>query len=416
MECEIDDLPGEGFGFLLERLLGAGALDVYFTSVQMKKNRPGTLVTLLCRREQLEPLAALLLAESGSLGCRHHAAGRFEAERETFQVETEFGVVAVKRARFGGRTVAEAPEYEDCRRLALASGVPWREVHRAAIAAVAALAQGGPAMSSPRAPGSGLRVPREPLPAGEGRLHIGLAGGGSLRWAAADLTPVVEEARRRLDLSPLASAALGRSLTGAALLLRLAAKTPARLVVEIRGDGPMRLVLAEADQQGNLRGMVGQPRLHLPEAPGGKLPVGNAIGKGLLRVLREQDGASYQSQVALVTGEIGTDLAHYLEQSEQTQSAVLVGVLAKPEGVAAAGGMIVEVLPGAREVDVERLEANIARLAGVSRTIEEQGLPGLVRTLLDGLPGRDPRDARAALPLPLQPRAPAPAPDRALGR
>ena len=233
----------------------------------------------------------------------------------------------------------------------------------------------------------GVRVPQEPPPAGEGRLHIGLAGGGSLRWAAADLTPVVEEARRRLDLSPLAAAALGRGLTGAALLLRLAAKTPARLVVEIRGDGPMRLVLAEADQQGNLRGMVGQPRLHLPSAPGGKLPVGDAIGKGLLRVLREQDGASYQSQVALVTGEIGTDLAHYLEQSEQTPSAVLVGVLAKPEGVAAAGGMIVEVLPGARDEEVERLEANIGRLAGVSRTIEEQGLHGLVQTLLDGLPG-----------------------------
>ncbi len=242
-------------------------------------------------------------------------------------------------------------------------------------------------MSATGARGSGLRVPREPLPAGEGRLHIGLAGGGSLRWAAADLTPVVEEARRRLDLSPLAAAALGRSLTGAALLLRLAAKTPARLVVEIRGDGPMRLVLAEADERGNLRGMVGQPRLHLPGAPGGKLPVGDAIGKGLLRVLREQDGSSYQSQVALVTGEIGTDLAHYLEQSEQTQSAVLVGVLAKPDGVAAAGGMIVEVLPGAREEEVGRLESNIARLAGVSRTIEEQGLPGLVRTLLDGLPG-----------------------------
>ncbi len=140
VECEIDDLPGEGFGFLLERLLGAGALDVYFTPVQMKKNRPGTLVTLLCRREQLEPLAALLLAESGSLGCRHHAAGRFEAERETFHVETPFGVVAVKRARFGGRTFAEVPEYEDCRRLALASGVPWREVYGAAIAAVAAVA------------------------------------------------------------------------------------------------------------------------------------------------------------------------------------------------------------------------------------------------------------------------------------
>lgn len=138
VECEVDDLSGEGFGFLMERLLGAGALDVYFTPVQMKKNRPGTLITLLCRRDQLEALAAMLLAESGSLGCRAYTAARFEAERETVPVETAFGTVAIKHARFGGRAVAAAPEFDDCRRLALAAGVPWREVYAAALAAAAA--------------------------------------------------------------------------------------------------------------------------------------------------------------------------------------------------------------------------------------------------------------------------------------
>jgi uncharacterized protein (TIGR00299 family) protein len=135
VECEIDDLPGEGFGFLMERLLEAGALDVYFTPVQMKKSRPGTLVTLICRRHQIEPLAALLLMESGSLGCRYHLANRFEAERETAEVETAFGKVRVKRAWFQGRPLAAAPEFEDCRRLALAGGVSWREVYRAALTA-----------------------------------------------------------------------------------------------------------------------------------------------------------------------------------------------------------------------------------------------------------------------------------------
>jgi molecular chaperone Hsp33 len=105
----------------------------------------------------------------------------------------------------------------------------------------------------------------------------------------------------------------------------------------------------------------------------------------LLRVHREQDGASYQSQVQLVTGEIGSDLAHYLEQSEQTQSAVLVGVLEKPDGVAAAGGMIVEVLPGAAEHAIAALEANIRGLDGVSRRIESGGLAGLANALLAGL-------------------------------
>jgi uncharacterized protein (TIGR00299 family) protein len=139
VEAEIDDLPGEGFGFLMERLLEAGALDVFFTPVQMKKNRPGTLVTLLCRRPKLEELAGVLLTESGSLGCRYHAAHRFEAEREILEVETAFGRVKIKRARLDGRPLAVAPEFEDCRRLALATGAPWRDVYRAALAAAASL-------------------------------------------------------------------------------------------------------------------------------------------------------------------------------------------------------------------------------------------------------------------------------------
>lgn len=137
VECEVDDLPGEGFGFVLERLLAEGALDVYFTPVQMKKNRPGTLVTLLCRRPDLERLAGVLLSESGSLGCRYYAAARLEAEREIAEVQTVFGPVRVKRSRLAGRPLASAPEFEDCRRLALESGVPWREVYRAALAASA---------------------------------------------------------------------------------------------------------------------------------------------------------------------------------------------------------------------------------------------------------------------------------------
>jgi len=140
VECEVDDLAGEGFGYLMERLLAAGALDVYFTPLVMKKSRPGTLVSMLCRRPQLEELAGILLLESGSLGCRYHLAARFEAERDAVDVETAFGRVRIKRGRLGGQTIAAAPEYEDCRRLALAAGVPWREVYHAALAAMAAIA------------------------------------------------------------------------------------------------------------------------------------------------------------------------------------------------------------------------------------------------------------------------------------
>lgn len=137
IETEVDDLPGEGFGFLMERLLAEGALDVYFTPVQMKKSRPGTLVTVLARPSDRDRLAALLLAESGSLGCRFHEAERLEAEREQSTVATPYGEVRVKLARLAGRPLAAAPEYDDCRRVALEAGIPWREVHRAAVAALA---------------------------------------------------------------------------------------------------------------------------------------------------------------------------------------------------------------------------------------------------------------------------------------
>lgn len=219
----------------------------------------------------------------------------------------------------------------------------------------------------------------------EGRLRAGVAGGGSLRWAAADITAVVETARARLDLSPVASAALGRALAAAALLLRLAAKTPARLVVEIAGDGPLGRVIAEADDQGSLRGMVGNRLADVPHTPEGKLAVGRAVGKGLLRVIRERDGASYSSQVELVSGEIGEDLAHFLDQSEQVRSAVLLGVLGRPHGVAAAGGMIVEALPAASSAVLARLEANAAAAGGVSRLVESGGASGVLDTVLAGL-------------------------------
>lgn len=220
----------------------------------------------------------------------------------------------------------------------------------------------------------------------EGTLELGLAGNGALRWAVADITGVLEELRGRFDLWPVPAAAFGRCLAGAALLQRLATKTPSRLLLEVRGDGPILRVLAEADNEGNLRGLVGDGRVQVPDWPGGKLGVGRAVGKGFLRVLREYEGGnSYQSQVELVSGEIGEDVAFYLSQSEQTPSAVLLGVLGKPSGVVAAGGMVVEVLPGAPEETVARLESNIAGIHGVSHLLEEGGAEHVVERVLAGL-------------------------------
>jgi molecular chaperone Hsp33 len=220
----------------------------------------------------------------------------------------------------------------------------------------------------------------------ERRLQLGMAGHGALRWVAVDVTDIVREVRDRLDLTPVAAAALGRAVAGASMLLRLATKTPTRLVLDIRGDGPLRQVLVEVDEEGNIRGTVGDPRVVVPDLPNTKLAVGNAVGSGQLRVLREfGDGGSYHSHVRLVTGEIGDDLAHYLEQSEQSRSAVLVGVLGRKTGVAAAGGVIVEVLPGAPDDVVARLESNLAGIAGVSWLLEEGGVDRVLDAVLAGL-------------------------------
>ena len=215
-----------------------------------------------------------------------------------------------------------------------------------------------------------------------GRLEIGLAGLGTLRWVAADITLVLEEARRRLDLSPIAAVALGRSLTGAVLLQRIPFDFPGRIVLEVRGDGPLGRVIAEADSSGNLRGMVGNRRLPTPED--GRMRIAPLVGHGFLRVTREGRWGRDSSQVALVSGELGSDLARYLEQSEQIRSVVLLGVLPKPTGIGAAGGLVVEALPGTEDRVLDRLEANIGTLEGVSSYLDRGGIPALAEAVLAG--------------------------------
>lgn len=219
-----------------------------------------------------------------------------------------------------------------------------------------------------------------------GQLEVGLAAEGHLRWAAVDLTPVVEEARRRLDLGPVPAIAFGRCAAAATMLLRLAEKTPRRLEVDVRGDGPVGRVLVEARSDGGVRGLVGNA--HATGSEGAEdYRVGPAVGRGLLRVRRYEAGGGayespYESQVELVTGEIGTDIAHYLEQSEQRRSAVLVGVLAQPRGIASAGGMIIEALPGASHRLIDEVEAHLSTLESVSRMFERAGLGGAVAEVL----------------------------------
>jgi len=216
-----------------------------------------------------------------------------------------------------------------------------------------------------------------------GSLRLGVAAHSSLRWAAVDLAEPVEEARRRCDLSPLAAVALGRALVSASLLLRFSTKKAGRLSVEVAGDGALGKVVAEATSRGFVRGLVGNPCLPSLSA---------AVGKGVYKVTQSaEDGSGrYESQVRLVSGELGKDLVHYLEQSQQIRSAALLGVLPRPEGVVQAGGVLIEAFPGVAEETLRVLEANLAAVGGeVSAGLEAGGLEGLLSGCLEGFDRRE---------------------------
>jgi pyridinium-3,5-bisthiocarboxylic acid mononucleotide nickel chelatase len=128
LEANLDDMNPQIFGYLLERALAAGALDVFATPVQMKKSRPGTLVTILCKPEDEGKFRGMLFAETTTLGVRSHLVERYALPREHVKVKTRFGDVRVKVSRSDGRVQHASPEYEDCRKLAEDRNVPLQEV------------------------------------------------------------------------------------------------------------------------------------------------------------------------------------------------------------------------------------------------------------------------------------------------
>ena len=135
LECEIDDMNPQVFGPVMERLYAAGALEVYYTAIQMKKGRPGTLLTVLARPADREALAAIVFRETTSIGLRYQEVDRLCLDREVITIETPLGGVRFKVARLGRDAVNAAPEFEDCARLAGEHAVPIKEVQALAIAA-----------------------------------------------------------------------------------------------------------------------------------------------------------------------------------------------------------------------------------------------------------------------------------------
>lgn len=135
LETNLDDMNPEFCDYVMESLFSAGALDVYLQSIQAKKNRPGVLLSVLCRPQEAQDLSSLIFAETTTLGIRQHTLDRLCLSREIVGVETPFGQVRIKVARLGDRTINMSPEYDDCRRLASARGRPLKEVYAAAQAA-----------------------------------------------------------------------------------------------------------------------------------------------------------------------------------------------------------------------------------------------------------------------------------------
>ena len=130
LETNLDDVTGETLGYVQERLFEARARDVWFTPIQMKKNRPGTMLSVIVDSGSADAMARLLLRETPTLGVRVRAIERYEAEREVVEVDTDLGRVAVKVKRVDGRAVQVSPEYESCREIALREGLALDEVMR----------------------------------------------------------------------------------------------------------------------------------------------------------------------------------------------------------------------------------------------------------------------------------------------
>jgi molecular chaperone Hsp33 len=202
---------------------------------------------------------------------------------------------------------------------------------------------------------------------------------GRVRAFALDATGLVGEMQRRHGTFPAVTAALGRTAMGALLLGAASLKEENQvLTVEVRGGGPVGRILSTANGRGEVRGLVTHPQVHAESIRPGKLNVAGVVGtSGYLSITKDLGMREpYQGTVELQSGEIGDDLAYYLARSEQVPSAVGVGVFVMPDGsVEAAGGYLIQLLPGLSDEDIEAIEREIAALPHPTTLIREGVAP-----------------------------------------
>ncbi|MCI9284026.1 MAG: Hsp33 family molecular chaperone HslO [Lachnospiraceae bacterium] len=203
------------------------------------------------------------------------------------------------------------------------------------------------------------------------------AAQGQVRAFAATTRDTVEFARNAHNTSPVATAALGRLLTGSAMMGAMMKGETDLLTIKIEGDGPIGGLTVTANAKGDVKGYAFHPEVMLPPNEKGKLDVGGALGIGVLTVIRDIGMKEpYVGQTILVSGEIAEDLTYYFTASEQTPSSVALGVLMNRENtVRQAGGFILQIMPGATEEVIAGLEQKLAQITSITSLLDEGKTP-----------------------------------------
>lgn len=213
------------------------------------------------------------------------------------------------------------------------------------------------------------------------------AAGAQIRAFAAVTTELTEEARQRHGTSPVATAALGRIMTGAVMMGSMMKNPTDMLTIQIKCSGPIGGLTVTADSQGSVKGYVYEPEVMLP-AKNGKLDVGGALGQGVMTVIKDMGlKEPYSGQTILQTGEIAEDLTYYFATSEQVPSSVGLGVLMEKDNtVRCAGGFIVQVMPFIEDDVLNRLEQNIQNIRSVTSMLDNGHMPEeMLSQVLEGL-------------------------------
>lgn len=216
-----------------------------------------------------------------------------------------------------------------------------------------------------------------------------MAGNAQIRAFAATTRNTVEKAREAHNLSPVASAALGRTLTAGAMMGAMLKGEKDLVTLQFQGDGPIEGIIVTADSFGKVKGYVGNPSVMLPPNYAGKLDVGAAVGYGMLQVTKDMGlKEPYCGQTVINTGEIAEDLTYYFASSEQVPSSVGLGVLMDKElaNVRQAGGFIIQLMPFADEAVIEKLEQNLTQIPSVTTMLDEGMTPeDMLKKVLEGM-------------------------------